>query len=136
MLILTRYRDQKIKIGDIVTLNIMSVNNRGSVSLGIQAPRDIPVHREEIFKKVKEESSSETIFSEAIQGFTEKDVGEGYLILSRNRNQKIHICDDVVITILDTNKGSVRIGIDAPKDVSIHRQEIFDKIQAEKLQEA
>lgn len=134
MLILTRYRDQKIKIDDIVTLNIMSVNKQGSVSIGIQAPRAIPVHREEIFAKVKAESSEEVFFQEAIHGFTKADVGTGYLILTRNKGQRIRICDDVVITILGCHKGNVKIGIDAPKDVAIHREEIFDKIQAEKEQ--
>jgi carbon storage regulator len=134
MLILTRYRDQKIKIDDIVTINIMSVNKQGSVSVGIQAPRSIPVHREEIFAKVKADNSDEVFFQEATHGFTKKDVGTGYLILTRNKGQKIRICDDVIITILASTKGNVKIGIDAPNDVAIHREEIYDKIQAEKEQ--
>jgi carbon storage regulator len=135
MLILTRYRDQKIKIDDIVTINIMSVNEQGSVSVGIQAPRAIPVHREEIFAKIKADNSDEVFFQEAIHGFTKKDVGNGYLILTRKKGKKIRICDDVVITILGSTKGNVKIGIDAPNDVAIHREEIYEKIQAEKEQD-
>lgn len=131
MLILSRFRNQKIKIEDIVTLNIMSVNNKGSVSIGIQAPRAVPVHREEVYSKVKESNSEEFVFSETIKKFSPQDVGSGYLILSRHKGQRIRICDDVVITVLDIRKGAVKLGIDAPENVSIHRQEVFEKIQAE-----
>ena len=39
------------------------------------------------------------------------------------------IGDDVVVTVLAVSGNQVRIGIDAPKDISVHRQEIFDKIK-------
>jgi carbon storage regulator len=50
------------------------------------------------------------------------------LILTRNQNQSIVIDDDIKITILGVNKGQVRIGFDAPEDVSIWREEIYDKV--------
>lgn len=54
------------------------------------------------------------------------------LILTRQIGQSIMIGDDITITILGNNKGnSVRLGIDAPKDVSVHREEIFMKVKAE-----
>lgn len=132
MLILARYRDKKIKIDDIVTLNIMSINHKGSVSVGIQAPKKVPVHREEIFEKVKENSQETVSFKDVSKGLTPSDVGDGYLIFTRHKGQKFRICDDVVITILGIHKGQVRLGIEAPEDVSVHRQEIWEKIQSEK----
>lgn len=54
------------------------------------------------------------------------------LILTRNISQKIKIGDDVTVTVLGVQGNQVRLGINAPKDVAVHRQEIFDRIQREK----
>lgn len=56
----------------------------------------------------------------------------GYLILTRNTTQSLMIGDDVKITILGVYRGQVRIGIDAPKDIKIWREELYEKIQHEK----
>lgn len=48
------------------------------------------------------------------------------LVLTRKSNQKIHIGNDVVITILRVKAGFVKIGIDAPKELSIARDEVLD----------
>ena len=58
------------------------------------------------------------------------------LILNRRVNETIVIGDDVRVTILTTIGGQVRIGIDAPKSVDVHRQEIYDKIQTKKKKAA
>lgn len=55
------------------------------------------------------------------------------LVLTRKVNEKIKIGDDIIISILEIGKGGVRIGIDAPKSVLVHRQEVYDKIQEENL---
>lgn len=55
------------------------------------------------------------------------------LILTRHINESIIINDDITVTILKSNNGQVRIGIDAPKEVSVHREEIFNRIQEEKI---
>ena len=52
------------------------------------------------------------------------------LVLSRKENQRIVISDNIVVTILDIRGDSVRLGIEAPKEVTIHRREIHEKIQA------
>jgi len=54
------------------------------------------------------------------------------LILSRKPNESIILKDDIKITVLGIKGNQVRLGIDAPNDVSVHRQEIYCKIQAEK----
>jgi carbon storage regulator len=56
------------------------------------------------------------------------------LVLTRKVNQSIVIGNDVKITILDIKKeGLVSIGISAPKNVSVYRQEIYDEIQRENV---
>lgn len=52
MLILTRRPGEKIMIGDDVVVQVMKAENN-SVSIGIQAPKDRPVHREEIFMRIQ-----------------------------------------------------------------------------------
>ena len=52
------------------------------------------------------------------------------LVLSRKENQSIVISDHIVVTVLDIRGDSVRLGIEAPREVTIHRREIHEKIQA------
>lgn len=54
------------------------------------------------------------------------------LVLSRRRDESIMINDDVEITIVDVRGRKVRLGITAPKDIPVHRREVYDKIQREK----
>ena len=53
------------------------------------------------------------------------------LVLTRKLGEGIVIGDDVTITIVEMKGGNVRIGIDAPKEKKIYRQEIFDRIVEE-----
>ena len=54
------------------------------------------------------------------------------LVLTRRIDETIKIGDDVSLTILGIQGSQVRIGIDAPREIAVHRQEIWDKIQLEK----
>lgn len=54
------------------------------------------------------------------------------LILTRRVGESLIIGDDVVVNVLGVKGNQVRIGVDAPKNVSVHREEIYDRIQAEK----
>ena len=56
------------------------------------------------------------------------------LILTRRVGESLIIGDDVVVNVLGVKVNQVRIGVDAPKDVTVHREEIYDRIQAEKDQ--
>jgi carbon storage regulator len=54
------------------------------------------------------------------------------LVLSREKDESIMIGDDVEITIVDVRGNKVRLGINAPREVSVHRKEIYLAIQKEK----
>jgi len=56
------------------------------------------------------------------------------LVLSRQRDESIMIGDDVEIIIVDVRGDKVRLGITAPKEIPVHRREIYDAIQREKRQ--
>ena len=58
------------------------------------------------------------------------------LVLSRKKNEVIRINDDIVITIVDISGDKVKLGFDAPKAVSIHREEVYQAIQSETQQPA
>ena len=51
------------------------------------------------------------------------------LVLSRKQNESIIINDDIVITVVEIRSGKVRLGIEAPKEVTVHRREVYDAIK-------
>jgi carbon storage regulator len=57
------------------------------------------------------------------------------LVLSRQKDESIMIGDDVEITIVDVRGDKVRLGIAAPKDIPVHRKEVYEAIQREKSEQ-
>jgi carbon storage regulator len=53
------------------------------------------------------------------------------LVLTRKIGEGIIIGDDIKITVVELKGGGVRIGIDAPRELKVHRQEVFDRIKQE-----
>jgi carbon storage regulator len=51
------------------------------------------------------------------------------LVLSRKKNETIIINDRITVTVIEIRGDKVRLGIDAPKDVAVHRREIYEAIQ-------
>lgn len=53
------------------------------------------------------------------------------LLLTRKPNQSIHIGDDIVVVIIDIKGGQVKLGVEAPKETKVWRNEIYARIQKE-----
>ena len=56
------------------------------------------------------------------------------LVLSRQKNESIMIGDNIEITIADVRVDKVRLGITAPKDIAVHRREVYEAIQRQKTE--
>ena len=58
------------------------------------------------------------------------------LVLSRRMGETLVIGDNIRLTVLGVSGGQVRLGIEAPRDISVHREEIYQKIQLEQSESA
>jgi len=56
------------------------------------------------------------------------------LVLSRKRGQSVVIGGNITITVIESRGDKVRLGIEAPREVSVHRAEVFERIKAEALE--
>ena len=65
MLVLTRKRDEKIIIGDDIIITVVDVRGE-QVKLGIEAPRHIPVHREEVYREIQEENRKAALKADSL----------------------------------------------------------------------
>lgn len=57
------------------------------------------------------------------------------LILTRKANETLTIGNEVTVTILGVKGNQVRIGVNAPKEIPVHREEVYNRIKAEKQQD-
>ena len=56
------------------------------------------------------------------------------LILTRRLGESIRIGDDVAVTVVAINGAQVRLGMQAPKDIAVHREEIFERLREDSVQ--
>ena len=56
------------------------------------------------------------------------------LVLSRKKNESIRIGEDITIVVVEIRGDKVRLGIDAPKDVPVHRREVYDAIKRQEAE--
>jgi carbon storage regulator len=53
------------------------------------------------------------------------------LVLSRKKDEKIKIGNDITVMVIEIRSDKVRLGIEAPKEITVHRQEVYDAIKQE-----
>ena len=53
------------------------------------------------------------------------------MVLSRKPGDRIVIRDDIVVTVIDVRGGKVKLGVEAPLEIAVHRKEIYDRIKQE-----
>lgn len=58
------------------------------------------------------------------------------LILTRRVGERVKIGDDVTVTVLGVNGNQIRVGIEAPKNVAVHRKKIYERIKLEQQRDA
>ena len=71
MLVFTRRRHQTIMIGDGIEVRVLSVG-RGGVRLGIVAPADVPVHRQEVYAQIRDANRSAAAIQDKVSAFVER----------------------------------------------------------------
>ena len=145
MLVLSRHRDEEIVIGDEIVITVVDIRG-DKTRLRVAAPLEITVHRLEVYQAILRESRTEQL--EAPTGEPSQLVSRGGrqqqpsgrnggtnaghiggLVLNRHRDETIIIGDDIFVTVVDIRGDKVRLGIEAPKDVTVHRREVYEAIQ-------
>ena len=58
------------------------------------------------------------------------------LVLTRRVGESVMIGDDIIVTVIEVDRGQVRLGVDAPKRVEVHRREVYDRVCARAVSEA
>jgi carbon storage regulator len=118
MLCLTRKRNESIVIDR--DIEVVVVELRGDkVRLGVKAPKDVPVWRNEVWQGPGHLSPAA-----ATAG------GGGMLVLSRKKNQSIVIRDNIVVVVVEIRRDRVRLGVQAPDEILVHRSEVWRRIQS------
>lgn len=126
MLILERYPKEIIRIGTNIIITILAVKGI-QVRCCMLCPKNIPIRRLEVARRM------------VLQGMTllerlrlENQTEEiGNLVITRMPGEGFLIGPDITVTILQVKGFKVRVGIDAPRSIPVHRQEIFARLQAE-----
>lgn len=120
MLVLTRKFGEHIMIGDHITITVARIVGK-RVSLQTRAPKNVSVQRQETPLR---------------SGPTSHSTECSMLVLSRKKNESIVINNDITIVIVEIRGDKVRLGIEAPKEMPVHRREVYDAIKRVEQEEA
>ena len=120
MLVLSRKWGEKIYIGENIILTVMEIDH-AKIRLGIAAPRSVRIYRQEILPTT---SASSSPSQENTSNTTER---LNTLVLSRKPGEKIYIGEHVIVTVVNIDRKKTRLGIEAPREVLIFRQEVLPR---------
>lgn len=139
MLVLSRHHDESIMIGDAIEVVVVDIKG-DKVRLGTRAPREVQVHRREVYEAIKREQAEiENPDAQSAPNTRNKkplcqsfaDSQSGMLVLSRHRDESIMIGDDIEVVVVSIKGDKVRLGFSAPREVPIHRKEFYEAIKRE-----
>lgn len=129
MLVLSRKESEDIIINNNIAVTIIEMRGN-KARIGIKAPKNIPIYRAEI-----DDNEKRRVRQKANQaGSSTVDINKagGYLTITREKDQRIEIGDNISIMVVEIRGDKVRLGIEAPKEVPVHRKEVYDAIQRER----
>ena len=129
MLVLSRKVNETIIINDNIVITVVDIRG-DKVRLAIEHPREMPVHRREVLQELPGETG------EHLPDIAKYSGEPTTLVLSRKTGESIVIASVIVVTIVDIRDDIVRLGVECPKDLPIHRSEVWDAIQREKAIES
>jgi carbon storage regulator len=145
MLVLSRKKNERIVINNDITVVVVEIRG-DKVRLGVRAPKEIPVHRREVYEAIKrgaagtpstqqegsaDPSVQDTPQTQEVTVAVEQMEKGGFLVLSRKKNESIVIGDSITIVVVEIRGDKVRLGLEAPKEVPVHRGEVQDAIERE-----
>ncbi len=136
MLVLSREIDSTIMVGDDVEFGPIEVRGN-KVRIRIFAPKDLPVHRLEVYQALLKEKKVDRL-TEPDWFVSERRAttrGSGF-VLERERDESIMFGDDVEVAVVYCREDKVRFHISAPKSVAVHRKEVYEALKEEKWEKA
>lgn len=129
MLVLSRQRDEQIVIGNT---RLVIVDIRGDkVRIGVCAPTEIAVHRQEVEKAILRECASSSTPAPTPVAYPATLAEGGMIVLSRKKNESIVLNHEVTVVVVEIRGDKVRLGVEAPKEVPVHRREVYDAINCQ-----
>lgn len=117
MIVMSRQENESIIINDDILVTVASVHG-GNVRISIDAPLEIPLYEQ---KCQDGEYQRGNLLERHTQG----------IIVTRKRDEGIFIGEHIIVTVVDVRGDKARLGIQAPKEIPIHRQEVYEAIKKE-----
>jgi len=133
MLVLSRQRDESIIIRDNIVVTVVDIRG-DKVRLGVQAPQEIPVHRREVYEAIQRENAQAGVVPAGLPASGSPKGSGGMLVLSRKKNESIIIGEDVTIVVVEIRGNKVRLGVEAPKEIPVHRREVYEAVHHNALE--
>ena len=121
-LVLTRKTGQRVMIGDEIIVEVLNVDSR-EARLLFSVPKSIEVHREEVYHRIHHEGTQQA----KKKVYTET----GSLVLSRKIGQRVMIGDEIIVEVLNSEVGEVRLLFSVPENIQVHREEVYHRIHHE-----
>ena len=118
MLVITRRKNESIAIDESLTVVVLDIHF-DKVRLGISCPSELPVYRRE------------TLQSGEIGSFLSYGGDTSSMkVFSRKKNESLCIGSDITIMVVEIRGDKVRLGIEYPKEIIVHRKEVYDAIKS------